>query len=79
MEIIDFYYEESDQELEVRFCTSQDEDYYRVLKLSLEDAKYYAPMVIEEEDLIDGLDEEFVLEILESYYSENSLGSEELL
>jgi hypothetical protein len=79
MEIIDFYYEESDQELEVRFSTSQDEDYYRVLKLSLEDAKYYAPMVIEEEDLIDGLDEEFVLEILESYYSENSLGSEELL
>jgi len=79
MEIIQFYYEESDQTLEVRFSTETDSEYYRLLNLSLDEIQYYAPVVIEEHELIDGIDSDFVLEILESYYSENSLGSEELL
>ena len=79
MEIIQFYYEESDQTLEVRFSTETDGEYYRLLNLSLDEIQYYAPVVIEEHELIDGIDSDFVLEILESHYSENSLGSEELL
>ena len=79
MEIIQFYYEESDQTLEVRFSTETDSEYYRLLNLSLDEIQYYKPVVIEEHELIDGIDSDFVLEILESSYSENSLGSEELL
>ncbi len=79
MEIIQFYYEESDQTLEIRFSTETDSEYYRLLTLTLDEIQYYAPVVVDEHDLIEGIESDFVLEILESYYSENSLGSEELL
>jgi len=77
MEIIDYYYNEDEQILEIRFTTNPESDFYRVSKLSLEEILYYTPTIIEEEDLVD-IDTDFILELLSEYFEGNDLPPEEL-
>ena len=77
MEIIDFYYDEDEQRLDVRFTTDPDSDFYRAVSLTLEDILYYTPIIIDEEDLVD-IEEDFIVELLVEYYRENDLPEEEL-
>lgn len=74
MEIIEFYYNESEQILEITFTTESDGDYFNV-ELSLDDAKLHSPIILEEEDLNDA-DFDLLADVLESYYYENELPSE---
>ena len=78
MEIIDFYYDDLDQILEVTFSTDSEGDYYRSITLPLEKIKFYYPTHIDEDDIID-CDDEFVLEILEEYFKNNDMPEEEIL
>ena len=71
MEIVEFYYDDGEQILEVMFTTNSDED-YRSITLSLETLKFYSPLIIDEEDIIDS-DQELIAEILEEYFKENDL------
>lgn len=77
MEIIDFYYDESDQILDVTFTTDSGSDYYRNIQLSLRTIKFYSPTIIDEEDIIDG-DEDLIVEILEEYFKKNDMPDEEV-
>jgi hypothetical protein len=77
MEIIDFYYDESDQVLDVTFTTDSDSDYYRKLQLTLRTIKFYSPTIIDEDDIID-CDEDFIIEILEEYFKKNDMPDEEV-
>jgi hypothetical protein len=72
MELIEFYYDDSEQILEVTFTTDSEGDYYRNIRLSLETIKYYSPSII------DG-DEDLIMEVLEEYFKENDMPEEELL
>ena len=74
MEIIEFYYNESEQILEITFTAESDCDYLNV-ELSLDDAKLHSPIILEEEDL-DDADFDLLVDMLESYYYENELPSE---
>ena len=74
MEIIEFYYNESEQILEITFITESDGEYLNV-QLSLDDAKLHSPIILEEEDL-DDADFDLLVDVLESYYYENELPSE---
>ena len=74
MEIIEFYYNESEEILEITFTTEPDGEYLNV-ELSLDDAKLYSPIIIEEEDLND-VDFGLLVDILNSYYDENPIPSE---
>lgn len=78
MEIIDFYYDDLDQILEVTFSTDSEGDYYRNVTLSLETIKYYYPTHIDEDDIID-CDGDLILEILEEYFKENDMPEEDIL
>jgi hypothetical protein len=78
MELIEFYYDDSEQILEITFTTDSEGDYYRNIRLSLETIKYYSPSIIDEEDIIDG-DEDLIMEVLEEYFKENDMPEEELL
>jgi hypothetical protein len=77
MEIIDFYYDESDQILDVTFTTDSDSAYYRKLQLTLRTIKFYSPTIIDEDDIID-CDEDFIIEILEEYFKKNDMPDEEV-
>tara|TARA_B110000444_G_scaffold261064_1_gene310839 strand:+ start:4865 stop:5098 length:234 start_codon:yes stop_codon:yes gene_type:complete len=74
MEIIEFYYNESEEILEITFTTEPDGGYLNV-ELSLDDAKLYSPIILEEEDLND-VDFGLLVDILNSYYDENPIPSE---
>lgn len=74
MEIIEFYYNESEEILEITFTTEPDGEYLNV-ELSLDDAKLYSPIILEEEDLND-VDFGLLVDILNSYYDENPIPSE---
>lgn len=78
MEIIDFYYDESDQILDVTFTTDSDSDYYRKLQLTLRTIKFYSPTIIDEGDIMD-CDEDFIIEILGEYFKKNDMPDEEIL
>lgn len=77
MKINEFYYDDSEQILEVTFTTDLDGDYYRIIRLPLETIQYYSPSIIEEEDIMDG-DEDLFVEILEEYFKENEMPDEGL-
>jgi hypothetical protein len=78
MQIIDYYYNEDEQILEIRFTTNPHSDFYRLSKLSIDDIFYYTPTIIEEEDLLD-IDNDFVMELLNEYFNSNDLPPEQLL
>ncbi len=73
MNILEFYYNDTNRMLYVEFSTNEDDDrFYRVLELGFEDIEYYYPEIIHESDL-DDIDEDFVVEIVTQYLNENEL------
>lgn len=73
MNILEFYYNDTNRMLYVEFSTNEDEDrFYRVLELGFKDIEYYYPEIIHESDL-DDIDEDFVIEIITQYLNENDL------
>ena len=77
MEIIECYYDESEQNLNVTFTINSDSDYYRNISLTLETIKYYFPSIIEEEDIME-CDDDLIVEILEEYFKENEMPEEDM-
>jgi len=78
MKIIETYFNEDELILEIRFNIDPDSDYYRSLKLSKEDIQYYSPTIIEDDEISE-LDNDLLIEILESYFDENDMVEEEFL
>ena len=78
MRIIESYFDEDEHILEIRFNTNTDGDYFRSVKLSKEDIKYYSPSIVEDDEIPE-LDDDFLIEILESYFDQNEMSGEELL
>lgn len=73
MNILEFYYNDTNRMLYVEFSTDEDSDnFYRVLELSFQDIEYYSPDIIHEKDL-DDIDEDFVVSILVEYLNDNDL------
>ena len=73
MNILEFYYNDTNRMLYVEFSTDEDGDnFYRVLELSFQDIEYYSPEIIHEIDL-DDIDEDFVINILGQYLNDNDL------
>jgi hypothetical protein len=76
MNIIEYYYNDDNRMLYVEFSTKEDGDsYYRVLKLNYDDIEFYSPEIIDEED-IDGIDEDFVIDLINQYLLDNDLPEE---
>lgn len=76
MNIIEYYYNDDNRMLYVEFSTDEDGDsYYRVLKLNYDDIEFYSPEIIDEED-IDGIDEDFVIDLINQYLLDNDLPEE---
>jgi len=76
MNIIEYYYNDDNRMLYVEFSTDEDGDsYYRVLKLNYDDIEFYSPEIIDEED-IDGIDEDFVIDLIKQYLLDNDLPEE---
>ena len=78
MKIIETYFNEDELILEIRFNIDPNSDYYRSLKLSKEDIQYYSPTIIEDDEISE-LDNDLLIEILESYFDENDMVEEEFL
>ena len=79
MIIHEFYYNDDNRRLYVEFSTDEDGDnFYRVLELGFEQVEYYSPEIIVEEDM-ELIDEEFVIELINQYSTENELPEEKTL
>jgi hypothetical protein len=78
MELLEYYYDEDDGKLTIRFSTDPHSDYYRLLILDYNDIEYYSSGIVEEEDLSD-LDEDFILEIIYNHKEEKGYPEEQLL
>lgn len=79
MIIHEFYYNDDNRRLYVEFSTDEDSDnFYRVLELGFEQVEYYSPEIIVEEDM-ELIDEEFVIELINQYSTENELPEEKTL
>lgn len=76
MNILEYYYNDDNRMLYVEFSTEEDEDsYYRVLKLNYDDIEFYSPEIIDEDDM-DGIDEDFVIDLIKQYLLDNDLPEE---
>ena len=78
MEIIETYFDEDEHILEVRYSTNPETDYFRSVKLTTDDIKYHSPIIIDDDEITD-LEDDSLIEILESYFYQNEMGEEELL
>ena len=79
MDILEFNYNDDRRVLYVEFKTGEDgDDYYRSQWLSLDEIQYFSPTIIHEHDMY-VLDEEFIVELLNSYYGENDLPEQQNL
>ncbi len=76
MKIHEFYYNEDNRRLYVEFSTKQDGDrFYRILDLSFDEIEYFSPDIIVEEDLHE-IDEDYVIDLVTQYLTENDLPDE---
>ncbi len=76
MNILEYYYNDDNRMLYVEFSTEEDGDsYYRVLKLNYDDIEFYSPEIIDEDDM-DGIDEDFVIDLIKQYLLNNDLPEE---
>jgi hypothetical protein len=76
MNILEYYYNDDNRMLYVEFSTEEDGDsYYRVLKLNYDDIEFYSPEIIDEDDM-DGIDEDFVIDLIKQYLLDNDLPEE---
>ena len=79
MNIIEFYYNENNENLKIEFSTDEDGNlFYRTLEVSLHDMEYYSPTIITESDMKE-LDNDFILDFLNSFFLENDLPKQETL
>jgi hypothetical protein len=79
MIIHEFFYNDDNRSLYIEFSTDNDGDnFYRVLNLGFEDIEYYSPEIIDDVDL-EGIDEDFVIELINQYSKENDLPEEKTL
>ena len=79
MNIIQFYYNEENENLYIEFSTDEDGDsFYRTLEVSFRDIEYHSPTIIDESDMKD-LDNDFILDFLNSYFMDNDLPNQETL
>jgi len=78
MEIIETYFDEDEHILEVRYSTNPETDYFRSVKLTKNDIKYHSPIIIDDDEITE-LEDDSLIEILESYFYQNEMGEEELL
>jgi hypothetical protein len=73
MNILEYYYNDNNKMLYVEFSTDEDGDsYYRVLKLNYGDMEFYSPGIIDEE----GIDEDFLIDLIKQYLLTNDLPEE---
>lgn len=73
MTIHEHYYNEDNRMLYIEFSTIDDGDlFYRTIELSYQDVEYYAPEIINEDDLND-IQNDFIIDVLTQYLSENDL------
>ena len=76
MNILEYYYNDDNRMLYVEFSTEEDGDsYYRILKLNYDDIEFYSPEIIDEDDM-DGIDEDFVIDVIKQYLLDNDLPEE---
>ena len=76
MNILEYYYNDDNRMLYVEFSTEEDGDsYYRILKLNYDDIEFYSPEIIDEDDM-DGIDEDFVIDLIKQYLLDNDLPEE---
>ena len=76
MNILEYYYNDDNRMLYVEFSTEEDGDsYYRILKLNYDDIEFYSPEIIDEDDM-DGIDEDFVIDLINQYLLDNDLPEE---
>jgi len=79
MNIIDFYYNEDVRELYIEFSQLDDMDnVYRTIELSFKDVEYYSPTIISKNDM-NSIDKDFIIDMLNQYFSENDLPEEKFL
>lgn len=79
MNILEYFYNDSNRMLYVEFSTEEDEDrFYRVLELGYESIEYYSSDIISENDL-ETIDEEFIVDLINNYIKENDLPEEKIL
>jgi hypothetical protein len=79
MNILEYYYNDSNRMLYVEFSTIEDDDkFYRVLELGYETIEYYSSDIISEDDL-ESIDEDFISDLLVNYLKENDLPEEKIL
>lgn len=79
MNIREYYYNDDNRMLYIEFSIDNDrEETYRVLELTLEDAMYYFPNVIHENDMYK-IEESDIVELIEQYSTDNELPEESIL
>jgi hypothetical protein len=79
MKIHDYFYSEDTKRLYVEFSTKKDGDkFYRILDLDYSEVEYYSPEIINENDLLE-LNESFVIDLINSFITENDLPDEIIL
>lgn len=73
MKIHEHYYNDDNRMLYIEFSTQEDGDlFYRTIELSYQDIEFYSPEIINEDDLND-INDEFIIDLLNQYLTENEL------
>ena len=73
MIIHNYFYDDESNILSIEFSTKNDGDeFYRILELDFNDVEYYSPIIIYKKDLND-IDEDFIVDLLETYLKTNDL------
>ena len=79
MIIHEYYYNEDTRRLYVEFSTKEDLDkFYRILELDFGDIGLYSPEIIDEYDLNE-IEEDFIIDLVNQYLTENDLPDEIIL
>jgi hypothetical protein len=79
MIIHEYYYNEDTRRLYVEFSTKEDLDkFYRILELDFGDIELYSPEIIDEYDLNE-IEEDFIIDLVNQYLTENGLPDEIIL
>ena len=79
MYIREFYYNDDNRMLYVKFSTEEDgDDVYRILELIFEDVMFYTPNIMYESDMYN-MDENDIIELVEQYLLDNDLPEEQSL
>ena len=73
MNILEYYYNDTNRMLYVEFSTDSDGDnFYRVLELHFNDVEYYSTDIIYEGDM-DEIEENTIIDIITQYLEDNDL------